>query len=115
MTISELGAGRYRVTRPLGRGSQGEVLLAHDTLLARAVVLKLKTSDFRLLTRTCTPAHPPGSAEDIADPALAQRERVDLPARTRYRLVGVGLTHFVDDSSASLGQGDLFGGDTRAD
>ena len=40
MTISELGAGRYRVTRPLGRGSQGEVLLAHDTLLARAVVLK---------------------------------------------------------------------------
>ena len=98
-----------RLAERVWRGQQG------CGRIARAVVLKLKTSDFRLLTRTCTSAHPPCSAEDIADLALAQRERVDLPARTRYRLVGVGLTHFVDDSSASLGQGDLFGGDTRAD
>lgn len=64
--------------------------------VARAVVLKLKTADFRLLTRSYTPPAPPESAAQLAEFALGLRERVGLPASTRYRLVGVGLHGFCD-------------------
>ena len=63
----------------------------------RTVVLKLKTSDFRILTRSLSPESPPASLQDLVRIALALRDRVDLPAATRYRLVGVGLTGFRDD------------------
>jgi DNA polymerase-4 len=42
----------------------------------------------------------PTSAQSLAEVALALRDRVELPPRTRYRLVGVGLAHF-DDATAS--------------
>jgi DNA polymerase-4 len=74
--------------------------------VGRTVVLKLKTADFRILTRSHTPAAPPRSAHELADIALSLRARVALPAQTRYRLVGVGLSHFCDAdevlASASL-------------
>ncbi|WP_146907054.1 DNA polymerase IV [Arenimonas daejeonensis] len=60
----------------------------------RTVVLKLKTSDFRILTRSFTPQQPPTSLEQVVAIALELRSRVELPARTRYRLVGVGLANF---------------------
>jgi DNA polymerase-4 len=62
--------------------------------LARTVVLKLKTADFRILTRSHTPEAPPASEAELVATALALRDRVDQPARTRYRLVGVGLGGF---------------------
>lgn len=62
----------------------------------RTVVLKLKTTEFRLLTRSLTPPQAPADAEQLATLALALRERVALPAATRYRLVGVGLHGFAD-------------------
>ena len=77
--------------------------------IGRSVVLKLKTAQFRLLTRTLTPGHPPASADELAGIALALRQRVDLPASTRYRLVGVGLGNFVDAASGASAQADLFG------
>jgi DNA polymerase IV len=82
--------------------------LARDAgRVARTVVLKLKTADFRLLTRSLTPGERPGTASELADLACALRERVGLPSRTRYRLVGVGLSGFIDrDSHAS--QPELF-------
>ena len=64
--------------------------------VGRTVVLKLKTAQFRILTRSFTPEAPPASAQEFVDIALALRERVDLPASTRYRLVGVGLAGFRD-------------------
>jgi DNA polymerase-4 len=64
--------------------------------VGRTVVLKLKTAQFRILTRSFTPEAPPASAQEFVDIALALRERVDLPASTRYRLVGVGLSGFRD-------------------
>jgi len=76
---------------------------------ARTVVLKLKTSDFRVLTRSLTPHERPASMESVADIACALRERVALPARTRYRLVGVGLAGFVERDSLAA-QPELFGG-----
>jgi DNA polymerase-4 len=77
--------------------------------IARTVVLKLKTADFRVLTRNLTPPQPPASLQELADLACALRERVGLPSRTRYRLVGVGLSGFVD-ADRLVSQPELFGG-----
>jgi DNA polymerase-4 len=62
--------------------------------MARTVVLKLKTSEFKILTRSHTPGSPPSSCEELTDIALKLRERVDLGLQQRYRLVGVGLSNF---------------------
>ena len=76
--------------------------------IARTVVLKLKTAQFRLLTRSHTGTHPPASAAELAEIVLGLRERVDLPGTTRYRLVGVGLSGFREPDEAEP-QPDLFG------
>jgi DNA polymerase-4 len=60
------------------------------------VVLKLKTSEFKILTRRNTPPSPPSSSEELAGIALKLRDRVDLGPKQRYRLVGVGLSNFYD-------------------
>lgn len=67
-----------------------------ESRVARTVVLKLKTSDFHIMTRSHTPESPPASCEELTRIALALRERVGLDARVRYRLVGVGLSNFED-------------------
>jgi DNA polymerase IV len=61
---------------------------------ARTVVLKLKTSGFKILTRSHTPSSPPTSCEELTTIALKLREHVDLGSQQRYRLVGVGLSNF---------------------
>jgi DNA polymerase IV len=65
-----------------------------ESQIARTVVLKLKTSEFRILTRSQTPDSPPSSCEELTKIALTLRERVKLDRRQRYRLVGVGLSNF---------------------
>ena len=75
--------------------------------LARTVVLKLKTSDFRTLTRSLTAPQQPRSASELGDIACALRERVERDSDERYRLVGVGLSGFVDRDSYQA-QADLF-------
>jgi DNA polymerase-4 len=75
--------------------------------VARTVVLKLKTADFHTLTRSLTPTTRPMSADELADIACALRERVDRPVDSRYRLVGVGLSGFIDADSYQA-QADLF-------
>jgi DNA polymerase-4 len=79
----------------------------HPERIARTVVLKLKTSDFRTLTRSLTGMDPPTSEQAFADIACTLRERVALPSRTRYRLVGVGLAGFAAPDG-SRAQDDLF-------
>src|SRR5208283_1448556 len=64
--------------------------------VARTVVLKLKTSDFRILTRSHTPLSPPASCEQLTAIALSLRERVLPGPQQRFRLVGVGLGNFFD-------------------
>jgi len=68
----------------------------NEPRVARTVVLKLKTSEFKILTRSCTPDVPLSSCEELSDIALRLRERVNLPAHQRYRFVGVGLSNFRD-------------------
>jgi DNA polymerase-4 len=67
-----------------------------EARIARTVVLKLKTAEFRNLTRSLTPTEPVASCEELTGIALALRERVDLGAEQRFRLVGVGLGNFRD-------------------
>ena len=67
-----------------------------ESRIARTVVLKLKTSEFNILTRSHTPSSPPASCEELAQIALSLRERIDLGARQHFRLVGVGLSNFRD-------------------
>jgi len=61
---------------------------------ARTVVLKLKTSEFKILTRSHTSDSPPSSCQELMDIALELRKRVELSAQQRYRLVGIGLSNF---------------------
>jgi DNA polymerase-4 len=65
-----------------------------ESRLARTVILKLKTSEFKILTRSHTPGSPPSSCEELTDIALKLRGRVDLGPQQHYRLVGVGLSNF---------------------
>jgi DNA polymerase-4 len=65
-----------------------------ESRTARTVVLKMKTSEFKILTRSHTPASPPSSCDELTDIALRLRERVALGPLQRYRLVGVGLSNF---------------------
>ena len=75
--------------------------------VARTVVLKLKTSEFKILTRSHTPDSPPSSCEELTGIALKLRERVDLGSQQRFRLVGVGLSNFREPEETKS-QPDLF-------
>ncbi len=65
-----------------------------ESRIARTVVLKLKTSDFNILTRSQTPESPPSSCEELTAIALGLRDRVQLRPEQLFRLVGVGLSNF---------------------
>ena len=65
-----------------------------ESRTARTVVLKMKTSGFKVLTRSHTPGSPPSSCDELTDIALRLRERLALGPQQRYRLVGVGLSNF---------------------
>ncbi|HVI26769.1 MAG TPA: DNA polymerase IV [Xanthomonadaceae bacterium] len=104
--LDELAPHIRRLAGKAWAGYQHELADPHGRI-ARTVVLKLKTSDFRILTRSLTPPQRPQSLADVADIACALRERVELPSRTRYRLVGVGLAGFVPRDSLAA-QPELF-------
>ena len=79
----------------------------NETRIARTVVLKLKTSEFKILTRSHTPSAPPSSCDELTDIALGLREKVGLGSKQRFRLVGIGLTNF-DEPSHETAQRELF-------
>src|SRR6201996_2075720 len=65
-----------------------------ETRIARTVVLKLKTAEFRVLTRSQTLPNPPDSCEELTKIALSLCARVLLSPTQRFRLAGVGLSNF---------------------
>ena len=103
LRLDELEPHIRRLAEKTWAGHQRE-----EGRVARTVVLKLKTADFQTLTRSLTPASRPRSARELADIACALRNRVERPADSRYRLVGVGLSGFVDADEYTA-QTDLFG------
>ena len=72
-----------------------------ESRIARTVVLKLKTAEFKILTRSHTPSSPPSSCEQLTAIALSLRERVALGPQQRFRLVGVGLSNFLEPADLS--------------
>jgi len=100
LTLGELEPAIRRLAEKTWTATRRTARIAHT------VVLKLKTAQFRILTRSHTLETAPRSAEQVQTLALALRDRVDLPAATRYRLVGVGLSGFRDPEED--GQGSLF-------
>jgi DNA polymerase IV len=73
----------------------------NESRVARTVVLKLKTAEFKILTRSQTPYSPPSSCEELTAIALSLRERVALGPHQRFRLVGVGITNFLYQEDVS--------------
>ena len=71
-----------------------------ESRVARTVVLKLKTAEFKILTRSLTPAEPVATCEEFIAIALALRERVALGPSQRFRLIGVGFHNFNDPDEA---------------
>jgi DNA polymerase-4 len=67
-----------------------------ESRTARTVVLKLKTKEFNIHTRSYTPPIPPMSCEELTVIALSLRERVDFGPDRLFRLVGVGLSNFME-------------------
>jgi DNA polymerase-4 len=86
--LGEMEAVIRRLAERVWQASQREARVA------RTVILKLKTTEFAIRTRSHTPAEPPTSCEEFTGIALALRERVDLGSQQLYRLVGVGLSNF---------------------
>ncbi len=60
-----------------------------ESRIARTVVVKLKTSEFKILTRSHTPGSPPSSYEELTDIALKLRERVDLSRSNAIASLGL--------------------------
>jgi len=76
-----------------------------ENRVARTVVLKLKTSEFKILTRSHTPSSPPSSCEELTTIALSLRERVSLGPQQRFRLAGIGLSNFFEPEDLSAQPG----------
>jgi DNA polymerase IV len=91
--LSETGSLIERLAQKVWLASRQE------SRVARTVVLKLKTSEFSILTRSHTPVTPPASCAELTAIALSLRERISLAAEQRFRLVGVGLSNFRDPES----------------
>jgi DNA polymerase IV len=95
VTLSETGPMIRRLSEKTWTASRCE------PRTARTVVLKLKTSEFKILTRSHTPVSPPSSCEELTNIALSLLDRVALHSQQRFRLVGVGLSNFREPEDAS--------------
>lgn len=72
-----------------------------SSLAGRTVVLKLKTSEFKTITRNRRLSEPTQLADTLFKAGRAMME--PLADGTAYRLVGIGISDLVDDSVADPG------------
>jgi DNA polymerase-4 len=75
--------------------------------VGRTITVKLKTSDFRLLSRRRTPDAPPADPQEMAGLAVALLDLFGEGESARYRLAGVGLSNFLDEGGGTP-QAELF-------
>jgi DNA polymerase-4 len=101
VALSEMEAMIRKLAEQVWQASRKE------SRLARTVVLKLKTSEFRILTRSHTLRLPPSSCEELTRIALSLCDRVGLGQKQKFRLVGVGLSNFFHPGDEA-GQSVLF-------
>ena len=96
LPITETGPMIRRLAEKVWAASRKE------TRIPRTVVLKLKTSGFRILTRSHTPPLPLSTCEELTEIALDLREKVALGPMQRFRLVGVGLSNFKEPAEIEV-------------
>ncbi|HEX6094025.1 MAG TPA: DNA polymerase IV [Dongiaceae bacterium] len=102
-TIDELSAELWPLCERLARR------LRRNGFAAKGLTLKLKTAEFRILTRSRKLPGPTGLAEIIYRTALPLLE-AEADGR-RYRLIGIGTTELADAEEADLP--DLFAPDLQ--
>ena len=92
--------GRYEDLAAEAKSLSADVAthLVRKGLAAGTIVLKLKTSDFKILTRNMRLAHPTQKASVIEEKALALIRR-EVGTLT-YRLIGVGTADLVEAAMA---------------
>lgn len=92
--------------------SQAETVgrrLRKHKLKGATVTLKLKTSNFRQMTRSVTISKASNSSQDIYKEALTLLKKID--PLLKFRLIGVGVSNLISsDSEIFKGQMDLFKG-----
>ena len=85
--------------------------LEERSMRGRTVTVKLRTPDFQTATRQLSPPDLPASGDDIARVAIQLLERFSFAEDARFRLVGVGVSNFLDeeDEEAEPAEPSLFG------
>jgi len=86
--------------------------LRRKSLAGRTVCVKLRTDDFRTVTRQAALDHPAQTTEEIWPLARDLLRRADQ-TRRKIRLVGVSLSGFSEDPQMSLFDGSGKGADRR--
>jgi DNA polymerase-4 len=71
--------------------------LEQKAMRGRTVTVKLRTPDFKTATRQLSPPETPASGDDLASIGVSLLDRFDFPPDARFRLVGVGVSNFVDE------------------
>jgi DNA polymerase-4 len=67
------------------------------SMRGRTVTVKLRTPDFKTATRQLSPPETPSNGEELAAIGVSLLDRFDFPEGSRYRLVGVGVSNFLDE------------------
>ena len=68
-------------------------------MAGNAIVLKLKTSDFKLRTRTASLSHPTQRANLLYETGATLLTK-ELDGKTKFRLIGIGVTRLRDTLDA---------------
>ena len=84
--------------------------LEERSMRGRTVTVKLRTPDFQTATRQLSPPEIPASGDDVARVAVALLDRFDFAPEARFRLVGVGVSNFIeeDEEVAETAEPSLF-------
>ena len=87
--------------------------LEQRSMRGRTVTVKLRTPNFQTATRQMSPADVPASGDDIARIAVSLLERFEFAADAKFRLVGVGVSNFLDEDVLVEPEPSLFANDER--
>ena len=72
--------------------------LEAKAMRGKTVTVKLRTPDFKTATRRLTPPSIPQSAEELTAIAISLVDKFDFAPEARYRLAGVGISNFLDET-----------------
>jgi len=78
--------------------------LEERSMRGRTVTVKLRTPNFQTATRQHTPPELPASGDDLARIAVALLDKFEFPPESKYRLVGVGVSNFLDEDEETASE-----------